>query len=137
MSLWEIGFWAGIFLAVVGFAGMAVSTLLIDKATRFQRRNFDMQNGKIIIRWKRGRLTAAGKCSVEDLPQAMGTATIQLLQSISKPDRYEELVAKYAAALIKKAGVNRSAALEWVNSCLRETTASCSATETYEEVKNK
>lgn len=35
MSLWEIGFWAGIFLAVVGFAGMAVSTLLIARETFF------------------------------------------------------------------------------------------------------
>lgn len=77
-----------------------------------------MQNGKIIIRWKRDHLTAAGKCSVEDIPRAMGTATIQLLQSISKPDRFEELVAKYAAALIKQAGVNRSAALEWIGQSL-------------------
>lgn len=35
MSLWEIGFWAGIFLAGLGFAGMAVSTFLIVKETYY------------------------------------------------------------------------------------------------------
>lgn len=77
-----------------------------------------MQNGKIVIRWRHGRLTAAGKCSMEDLPRAMGTATIQLLQSICKPERYEGLVAKYAAALIKQAGVNRATAFEWIGQSL-------------------
>lgn len=35
MNPWEVGFWAGIFLAGLGFTGMAVFTLLIVRETYF------------------------------------------------------------------------------------------------------
>ena len=35
MSLWEIGFWGGIFMAAIGFAGVVVSTLLLVMDTYF------------------------------------------------------------------------------------------------------